>query len=329
MEDIQNYSKAFHDLPIEIKTTLRRKSSRDPSSRFPTKLHLLLTYVTENPSLEEKIGLGWISDTEFRMNKKTLGSIMGIKLNTINVNLKDLGFEQTQRDRNGWTHWKREGFTKSNAGLITTNPKPQSAIPDNSEVLIRFPTPDVSEISVTIDFNRIAQNAWQSIVGGNYNSFQSSRFIEMAAQYLKHNEQPQDNAENVLRALIAPCRIGLPTVTKTDFFRFLAMFGPPSSSMVKIAGLLEHSNNTGNWLSFTPEAQEPNTFYAAFDNIVPNCLVFHKANVTNETFRVYNIPTVEVSQGSYLVDQNGRFYDSWANFFSANPGIIETMSINL
>ncbi|KAH0792548.1 39 kDa initiator binding protein [Histomonas meleagridis] len=324
MEDPQNYSKAFHELPLEIQTALRRKSSRDPSSRFPSKLHLLLSYVAENPSLEDKIGVGWISDNEFRMNKKTLGSIMGIKLNTLNVNLKDLNFTQTQRDRNGWTHWKRDGFNKKDAGILIPPTKQANIFSENNQIIIRFPTNEIQEISASIEFNNLAQKTWQDIVGGNFNSYQSNLFIEKAAQYLKHNEQPQDNAESVLKALITPCRLGIPSVSKNDFFRFLAMFGPAKSSMVKIAGLLEHSNNTGNWLSFAPETQDG--FYAAFDNNVQNCLVFHKTNGT--TFCVYNIPTVEASQGNYLVDQNGRFYDCWGSFFNAHPEIIEINPYN-
>ena len=325
MEDIQNYSKAFHELPTEIKMTLRRKSSRDPSSRFPSKLHLLLSYVTDNPSLEEKIGVGWITDNVFRMNKKILGAIMGIKLNTLNVNLKDLGFEQTRRDRNGWTHWKREGFTKGKTGMVLiSQQRPTNTVSEN-QVLIRFPNLEIPEYTVNFDFTTISQNAWQSIVGGSYNTYPSKIFIQRAAQYLKHSEQPQDNAESVLRALIVPCRLGFHSVSKIDFFRFLAMFGPPSSAMVKIAGLLEHSNNTGNWLSFAPEAQEPNSFYASFDSAVPNCLVFHKSNGT--TFRVYNFPTIEIAKGNYLVDQNGRYYDCWGGFFNAHPEIIEYPSI--
>nr|1PP7_U Chain U, kDa initiator binding protein [Trichomonas vaginalis] len=100
-------------LPPEIVAALKRKSSRDPNSRFPRKLHMLLTYLASNPQLEEEIGLSWISDTEFKMKKKNVALVMGIKLNTLNVNLRDLAFEQLQHDKGGWTQWKRSGFTRN------------------------------------------------------------------------------------------------------------------------------------------------------------------------------------------------------------------------
>jgi hypothetical protein len=104
-------------LPDHIRVSLKRKSSRNPNSRFQRNPHLLLSCSSEFPSLQDPVGLGWTSDSEFKMNKTTLSSVIGIKLNKINVNLRDLNFEQVERDKEGWTAWKGVGFTRSNSGI--------------------------------------------------------------------------------------------------------------------------------------------------------------------------------------------------------------------
>ena len=83
-------------LPHDIQQILRRKSSRDPSSRFSTKLHILLNFVqnSNDKDMEEKVGCAWVTDEEFRLNKRIITNILGIKLNTLNVNLHALGFIQ-------------------------------------------------------------------------------------------------------------------------------------------------------------------------------------------------------------------------------------------
>ena len=77
-------------LPQYIRDIIHRRSSRDPSSRFSRKLHALLSYVSANPDMEDEIGLSWIDDEIFQVNKKRLLEIMKIKLNTLNVNFKNL-----------------------------------------------------------------------------------------------------------------------------------------------------------------------------------------------------------------------------------------------
>ena len=76
-------------LPPEILKVIRRKSSRDPVARFSNKLHMLLGFAGNDRDRQESLGLGWIDDNQFRINKKRLIITMEIKLNTLNVNLKE------------------------------------------------------------------------------------------------------------------------------------------------------------------------------------------------------------------------------------------------
>jgi hypothetical protein len=55
-------------LPPRIQALLQRKSGRDPSSQFPSKIRALLDYSTNNPSLKSEILLAWVDEDLFRMS---------------------------------------------------------------------------------------------------------------------------------------------------------------------------------------------------------------------------------------------------------------------
>lgn len=322
MSNTQNFN-----LPPEVQAILRRKSSRDPASQFTPKLHTLLTLSTESPQREDELGLGWLGNNEFRMNKKLVGEIMGIKINTLNVNLKNLGFKQTQRDKDGWTHWQKADFTKDNCGISSMDDQQKqkrckSQIGASNLTYSGRIGPDIPiREQIETSFRNECKKVWCSLFSVNKESYPVNDFIPAAARILKQERQPQNNAESVLKAIIHPRQDSNGFVTFQDFCRFLAMFGPPKSSMLKIASLLEHSNNTGNWLTFLPETQQPNTFYGAFDPITPNCLVLHKKNGTE--IKIYNKPQIEADGTCYLVDSMGREYSNWTEFFNMNPDAIE------
>ena len=109
----ENISKTLAKLPVELQTIIRRKCSRDPKTRFTYKIHLLLAFVLTRSQLEDEVGIGWVSEHEFRINKKKLVELLGIKMNSMNVNLHDLGFHKMQHEKNGWTRWTRDGFTQN------------------------------------------------------------------------------------------------------------------------------------------------------------------------------------------------------------------------
>lgn len=125
-------------LPQEIQMMLKRKSSRDPNSRFANKLHQLLNFAGNDITRQEFIGAGWTADDNFRINKKRLIQIMEIKLNTLNVNLKDLKFQQLHYDIVGWTLWHREGFTPTSTvddiAIVKSDKAGNSKLPANSSL---------------------------------------------------------------------------------------------------------------------------------------------------------------------------------------------------
>jgi hypothetical protein len=312
-------------LPEHIRDVLKRKSSRDPASRFPKKLHLLLTYVSECPTLEDQIGLAWTNEDEFKMNKSTLAEVMGIKLNTLNVNLRDLKFQQLQRDKDGWTRWKRTGFTRATNGIdaegdvpaSTPRPPPQSEAgfvgrsPSLPFALGKLSEPQNER------FLMDSHNLWTEVLQCSPTSPVPTDFaIERIATRFRYPEQPLQNAREVVEAIIRPSSSDTKLVF-TDFCRFLAMFGPERTIMLKIASLLTCSNATGKWLTFDrsrPAARPP---FAYFDSSTPNCLMIHHADNTRE--KVYNVPTIESGQIGYLIDESGKQYKDWDEWFARHP----------
>lgn len=103
-------------IPPVLQEILKRKSSRDPTSRFTYKLAYLLNFVnnSDDKDMYQKVGCSWVKEDEFQINKQILANIMGIKINTLNVNLYTLGFVQLKNNKDGWTLWKKPNFTRTN-----------------------------------------------------------------------------------------------------------------------------------------------------------------------------------------------------------------------
>jgi hypothetical protein len=311
-------------LPAHIREVLKRKSSRDPASRFPKKLHSLLTYVTEVPGLEEQVGLAWVADDEFKMSKNTLASVMGIKLNTLNVNLRDLHFSQTQRDKDGWTRWKKAGFTRSGTGI-----DPDDGLPSPLRTTAKVDAGFVGRApSIPFNLGKLtdqmserflmeSQQLWTSVFQCSPTSpVQTDAAIEKAALRFRYQEQPLENAKDVIDAIVRPATSDSRMVF-ADFCRFLAMFGPEKTIMLKIASLLTCSNASGKWLSFDRDHSGARPPYAYFDLQMPNCLVIHHGDNSQE--RVYNNPIVEAGTETYLVDDSGKGCKDWDEWFTKHP----------
>ena len=305
-------------LPREIQQHLKRKSSRDLNSRFTAKLHTLLTYVTQHPSRENDVGLAWTSDTEFKMNKKTLTQVMGIKLNTINVNLRDLGFEEKQRGKDGWTRWTKEGFTRKGFSSGTGEIVPMTFTKTVQEPQMRIGacTPDEEQ-----EFFRCAHAIWGEMLPGVVIGMhvQATRFIDLAAETFRTPEQPPNNAVAVIKAIIAPNldEGGPAYLGFAELCRLLAMFGPRQTLMLKIAHLLQCSADTGNWMQFNDtEPVHTGKLSGQFSIHEPNCLVLMWPS--GRCARVWNLPLVDAN-GPYIVDEGQIRYLSWNQYFQDHP----------
>ena len=300
-------------LPYEIQSVLKRKSSRDPNSRFSRKLFLLLSYVNDNPQLENQIGCAWLNDEEFKINKKVLVNIMGIKINTLNVDLNACKFIQQKHNKDGWTIWKKSGFTKTsyNDAEIVQSQRSGKVKDFN----IPFTLGKISPSSFDM-FKENCRKLWKEITGMDDKPIPVDHFIMQAAKKFKQEEQPLENAKEVLQAIIAPQNARIDYINYSDFARFMAMFGPEDTIMIKIASLLTCSNTSGQWLVFGPYPPSSN-LYGAFNEREPNCLVLN-LNLQNCNRMVYNNP-IQNTGYDYVIDQFGRTYKSWEHYFQVNP----------
>jgi len=321
-------------LPEHIRETLKRKSSRDPNSRFTTKLHLLLSYSEDCPQDQERVGCAWVTDEEFKMNKVVLSSVMGIKLNTMNVNLRDLHFEQIERDKDGWTRWKRSNFNKHSAGVDGDGDPSRKTIAETPYAAIQSRAPSLPfQLGHMTPLQREAfisesQQLWSQLLGcPPQAAVLMPVFIDRAAQQFRYNEQPLDNAKEVIEAIITPTSSDS-KLTFGDLCRFLAMFGPAKTIMLKIASLLTCSNNSGKWLTFDFDRLVPHSPpYACFDENSPNCLVIHHAD--NSIDRVYNDPGQEANSGAAYLSDEREQYSDWADYFQRHPVKISPLSYDL
>ncbi|OHT13652.1 39 kDa initiator binding protein [Tritrichomonas foetus] len=305
-------------LPLDLQSILKRKSSRDPSSRFSSKLHLLLSFVLKNTeqNLEDIIGCAWVNEEEFKLNKKQICLVLGIKLNTLNVNLHALGFIQQKHNKDGWTLWKRPGFTRSSPDIADSQgaavPKIKMSNPQITKIKIGKVSPEEVE-----QFNLIARKTWaelNKLNGGDINYIvKTNEFIHAAACRFKQQEQPLQNAIDVLQAIIAPNPLQ-DRITFPQFAKFLAMFGPENTIMLKIASLLSCSNQSGQWLFFG-KSDTIMSFYGTFNDSEPNCLeLFH---MNSPPVRIWNMPLTDAN-GDYIRDEITS-YLSWEDYFQKHP----------
>jgi hypothetical protein len=297
-------------LPPSLQAMLKRKSSRDPSSRFTAKLRALIDFTAMCPHFESDVGVAWIDDEAFKINKRALAGIMGIKINTLNVNLRDLGFSQEQSTKDGWTRWKKAGFTRHSAGA----PEEASATPPFPEMA---PAPVTRIGKVSPDYQACfvddARQLWRELCdGAAMPSLAVEYFLKKAGEKFRTEQQAMQNAVDVLRAIICPTNEAV--VNEAQFVRFMAAFGPVSTVMIKIASLLEVAHSTGQWLTFDP-MPAPQSISAAFDRVEANCLVVRRGQVCT---RVWNLPLVDAGR-TYVVDELGKMYASWAEYFAHHP----------
>ena len=301
-------------LPPEIVTMLKRKASRDPSSRFAAKLHTLLSYSATHPGLEDRIGCAWVTDTEFRINKQTLGRVMGIKVNSLNVDLHAHDFHQKKYHKEGWTLWTHNSFTRNSLDVISSDPAIHSmrrSVP--MTFALGMSSPETCEI-----FTNLVRHTWHEIVPDIPPDAPcpAERLVEACARHFKLSEQPLKNAEDVMKAILLPSDQAM--LTFAQFGKIMAMFGPQKTMMQKIRSLLTCSNSSGQWLAFerSDPSSSPSGIAGTFDDHEPNCLVIRQ--MKGPPIRVWNMPLVDTSE-PYVVDEHGERYESWDEYFRRNP----------
>ena len=332
--DFSSVSDGFEALPPEIQVMLKRKSSRDPNSRFSSKLHMLLNYAGNDAAKQEFIGAGWTEGGNFRINKKRLITIMDIKLNTLNVNLKDLKFQQLHSDQAGWTLWCRDGFAPNSTIDDIAEVKSEKFSQKGEKLVTTVPNDEMQQSKLTVLkdislgksdpaqtqlYKKIAISIWDELLDSpvQKSAVSPQEFINASAIRFRASHQKLENAKQILNhVFLYPDQSQL---TIMDFAVFLARFGPEETLMQKVGSLLKSSNENGNWLRLTVAHDYipgENDFYGFFDDVDNNGFVLKKRD--GSTIKIYNIVDAPATE-PYLIDMNNQKYKSWQDYFILNP----------
>lgn len=315
----ESVSSTLSKLPAELQSIIRRKCSRDPKTRFTYKIHLLLAFILTNSHLEDEVGIGWVSEQEFRINKKRLVELLGIKMNSMNVNLHDLGFHKMQHEKNGWTRWTRDGFTQNRILLDTDLDPPPENVKMKKQATIELHSPDETLTmgsvlqSVCDIFYETVIDIWRHHFSQDLNAKLTSKsFIGILSELAKRPEQPLSNAIKILESIINPSN--LDELSFKDLLRFLAMFGPVETSMIKI-GHLAKCTIASNWAFFKaplPTEIVSMSFHGRFDeNEINRFTVTFEVGLVK---KVWNNPLID-AYGCYLADDKATTYSSWFSYY--------------
>jgi hypothetical protein len=320
-------------LPAYIRDVIKQRSTKNPCSRFARKIFTLLSYVDTKPEAVDYVGLQWITEDRFRMNKKILRNLLEIKENSLNVNLRKLNFIQTQCDKVGWTEWMKKDFTRremSNSvdsqddqpftnllvdGILQ---QPMAQIPGIAQQEFIFARAnDISIGLISIERKSLivkkAIQIWQEIVENDSIEVVSSEFfIFKVAQRWQLPGQSFENALSVVKVILAPNDI-TQTISFIDFYKTYAAFGPEPTIMNKVKSILDAGAGENGWIYFGYSALEIKKVaeqYAYFDENEPNCLVCVNGI---EMCKAWNMPDVGANE-SYIYADNGNYYCDWVAY---------------
>jgi hypothetical protein len=305
-------------LPPDLQSVLRKKCSRDPTTRFTHKIQLLLAFAVSNSALAFEIGIGWVSEYAFRINKRRLIEVLGIKMNSMNCNLHDQGFRKMEHEKNGWSRWTRPGFTQNR---ILTHPS-EHFPPDSRPSPIIFPGLNLN-FSLGVlhpesceSFMNDVVRLWVTVITPDLKAeVRPNLFVERLASLLRAPEQPFANASSVLTALLLS---GNPsTMSIVDFVMFLARFGPSETAMLKIASLVSATGDGCKCISFNSGEEKLEEVKG-----MPFCGVFDDRELNRLTLvfpfggkqSVWNVPVID-AYGYYLLDDASKTHRSWEDYF--------------
>lgn len=310
-----NANNSYPDLPPEIKSIICQRANRNEKSRFPHKLFTLLQWSGHNQSRAEIAGCGWISEDEFFLDKNLICHHMQIKLNTLNVNLKTLGFVQTRPKQNNRSYYKNDKSlfrSQSNEEQLEKIRKEQK----ESIVSIQrgFEMPLLADLELygmskteVNEFKREVIIAWESIVGEMIFAVGLIDFMNKLSSHLQ--KQVYCNM-NVIKLVLSPRTANVMEIY--DFAVFLARFGPFQNSQLKLYQYGRIINELRPDLS-TRGSYSPISFFGPnFDNCFsfkhPNCGEYH----------CYNLPLKNHST-EFLIDEDGVKFNSWQKVIQINP----------
>lgn len=294
-------------VPESIINFIRKRSSRNEQTRFPYKLFLLLAWAGKDPQKCKNTGCGWVSDTEFFIDKEKLCELMDVKLNTLNVNLKTLGFEKSRSRKDNRNYFKNEGFSFCNTAngferIRNSRCKPEALLNLNlSAVYLPCLEPLKLFMMTEQEINQFKHEViktWEEIVDLKLVfAITLNDFMKYLNSYLE---------DKILVGLALTPRV--PDVWDIlDFAIFLARFGPFNNIRYKLSQYQDLINN----ISIGFNTYSPNYFSDTFHN----CFRFHLSQ-TGE-YHCYNLPLVSINT-PFLADEDGVLYPSWNKMLQQN-----------
>lgn len=285
---------------------IRKHSNRKEETRFPYRLFQLLSIAGKNYQKSENTGCGWVSDTEFFIDKKKICSIMNIKINTLNANLKNLGFEKSRsRDKN-LTFFKNKHFSLLNKSMNFKNIRNSQYTPkqlfNSSAIYLAY----LEKLKL---FNMTQQeiNQFKIDVAEKWNEIvqQKLLFSMSLSDFAQHLECYLDDDKFIDLLLIHEVLVS--SCSKVcgilDFAAFLARFGPFCDMKDKFYKYIDIKNEVPIRQSkFTTNSEN------FFSKTYHNCFFFPHCKLGE--YHCYNLPHICVTE-PFLMDEDGDLFHSW------------------
>ena len=295
----------MEEIPENILFEVRKRSTKNQSSRFPNRLKILLDWVGRDPDRGKIAGCGWKSSTTFFMDKTVLCSVLDVKQNTLNVNLKELGFEQCEAKKGNLTFWRNPLFTEESQreDVFKIKNITKNIVDPNDGFHIEgvFATllDDIrlfgmSERETSL-FKRLVIEMWLNLLQSRVLFAISLREFTDVLE-----EKVGLSADNY--SLLEALHTKIPDVIDiNDFAVFLARFGPFDNIIFKLGKLQQVIPD------LRLESTQFGTISSFFSNTFDNCFSFQ---CQGGEYHCYNLPNIG-SSSNYIINEDGEQFQSW------------------
>lgn len=311
--------------PEELLKAVRNRSNRQERSRFPYKLWQLLDWGKDNPERCNRVGCGWTGEWEFFIEKATLSQTMKVEQNTLNVNLRHLGFRQTQEHRGSRTYWVNEGFGRNSRPDDFERIRNSRCRPEAVQKLdiraVYLPILEPIQIWTmaqpdTGQFKREVVNEWFRLVGRKLVfGVSTADFHALLLNDLDEIHGRQSPERLLLQQALTGRQREVCDIF--DFAVFLARFGPYRTIPDKLSQYQMIINELKpDYYGFTSHVP---SFTSHFAETFHNCFRFQL--VPSGEYHCYNLPWVD-SRSQFLIDEDGSAYQSWQRLVHQNQDIL-------
>jgi hypothetical protein len=308
-------------IPEDLLKAVRSRSNRQEQSRFPHKLWQLLDWSKDNPDRCRLVGCGWTHNSEFFIEKSTLSETMKVEQNTLNVNLRHLGFHQSRAHQGTRSYWMNDGFCRNSRPDELERIRNDRCRPESIQKLdlraVYLPILEPLQIwtmlpADVVQFKREVINEWYRLVGKklvfgmsktDFHAVLLNDFDELHGRQCPERLLLQQAFTGREREI---CDI-------FDFAVFLARFGPYRTVPDKLSQYQIIINELKpDYYSF---AWQVPSFTSHFSQTFHNCIRFQL--VPTGEYHCYNLPSSD-SKSQFLIDEDGVTYQSWQTLVHQN-----------